>query len=106
MADNDKSNNSVKIGITAGVIGAAAGAASVYLSDKNNRKKVANRLEQVKKWSDRTVAEWKAKTEEATDKSVKKADNVKQEVTEKTETALDDEDEENKKILHSSTQVN
>lgn len=64
MGDDSKTKF-VKIGITAGVIGAAAGAAAgVLLSDKKNRQKLASKLDQMKKWSDKTVSEWREKMED------------------------------------------
>lgn len=54
----------VKVGIAATVVGAAAGAAGMYLSDKKHRDKAAKQLDKAKKWSDKTLDEWKNKMDD------------------------------------------
>lgn len=54
----------IKVGIAATVVGAAAGAAGVYLSDKKNREKTAKQLDKAKKWSDKTLDDWKKKADD------------------------------------------
>jgi signal transduction histidine kinase len=61
MTDNKgKSDQASKL-VTSLAAGLALGAATVYLSDKKNQKKVAKKLDEVRSWSDKNVAQWKEK---------------------------------------------
>jgi signal transduction histidine kinase len=82
----------IKVGIAATVVGAAAGAAGVYLSDKKNRDKAAKQLDKAKKWSDKTLDEWKNKAddlhlhdkaEELKHQAKEKADDLKDNAVDK-----------------------
>jgi hypothetical protein len=49
MADNKKGVNPAAAAAIGAVVGAAAGAAAIALSDKDNRKKIAKKLDEYKK---------------------------------------------------------
>ena len=66
MADNKKGVNPAAVGLAGIVIGAAAGAAAVALSDKENRKKLEKRAclrRHIQGWSNRTPGITQRKSE-------------------------------------------
>lgn len=60
MADNKKGVNPAAVGLAGIVIGAAAGAAAVALSDKENRKKLQKTVKDLKTEGSKRLDEWKA----------------------------------------------
>ena len=65
MTDTKKTDTSVSGKVaTAGLVGLAVGAASVYLSDKKNQDKVAKKIDEVRSWSDKTVSDLKVKVDD------------------------------------------
>lgn len=60
MTDTKK-NQSINVAFAAGAVGAAVGAASVYMMDKNNQKKVAKSVTKLRQWSEKTVDDLKKK---------------------------------------------
>jgi hypothetical protein len=77
----DKSQQAGKL-VTSLAAGVALGAATVYLSDKKNQKKVAKKLDEVRTWSDKTVAQWKEKNNDLKEDIHELSDNVEGEIKE------------------------
>lgn len=64
MADNDSNNkkgSNLGTAVVSAAIGAAVGAAAVALSDKENRKKIANKVDQLKKEGEKKLDEYQKK---------------------------------------------
>ncbi len=80
----DKSAQAGKL-VTSLAAGVALGAATVYLSDKKNQKKVAKKLDEVRAWSDKTVAQWKEKNSDIEEDVHKLSDKGEEEVKENLE---------------------
>ncbi len=79
MSDTKDKQTSGKL-VTSLAAGVALGAATVYLSDKKNQKKVAKKLEDVRAWSDKTVTQWKEKSDEFKDDTQKLAGKAEKEL--------------------------
>lgn len=62
--DNKKSVNPVSVGLAGMVIGAAAGAAAVALSDEKNRNKLQKTVNNLKKEGSKRLDDWKSKAQE------------------------------------------
>jgi len=69
--------------VTSLAAGVAIGVATAYLSDKKNQKKVAKKLDEVRTWSDKTVAQWKEKGDDLKDDARELKGKVEEEVTDK-----------------------
>lgn len=86
-------NNDQKKGSGAGaalLVGVAVGAAGMYLKDKKNQKKVSQKLDEIRAWSDKNM-------KSLTDTAKEKADDVmemKDDAKAKLEDTMDDIDDE------------
>ncbi len=69
---NKKGLSSLALGIFSAAVGAAAGAAAVVLSDKDNRKKVQNKIEEYEKDGAKIITNIKNSAKKLTSKSSKK----------------------------------
>lgn len=76
MTDIKKTNQAMRVAVTAGAIGAAAGAVGVLMMDKKNQKMVSEKVDQIKKWSDKTVNDLKSKTDDAVDTASQQVDKL------------------------------
>lgn len=84
MTDKKDKQTTGKL-VTSLAAGVALGAASVYLSDKKNQKKVAQKLDDVRSWSDKTVAQWKEKGDELKDEAQELAEKSEKEISDNLE---------------------
>lgn len=85
--NNKDKNNSLALGL---LLGAAAGAVSVLMTDKKNRKKVSEKMEQMKRWSTTTSEDIKKKADTATNDARQTLDEVKVRTERKAKIAKDD----------------
>lgn len=82
MTDTKKNKlNPVAVGAAGAVIGVAAGAVAMALSDKNNRKKVEKTMKDVKVWGDKKVSELKKQTSKTQKDVLDEVDDLKKDLS-------------------------
>lgn len=79
--------NSLTLGL---VLGAAAGAVGVLLTDKSNRKKVSDKMQQARQWSMQTSKDLKDKALQVQDSAEDKAKEAKTRVQKRTNSVKED----------------
>lgn len=91
----DKTTKSPSKGTAATLlVGVAVGAAGMYLRDKDNQKKVAKKLDEIRAWSDKNMKDWKEKAEDTEEKVVKMKDDLEDQA----EDLSDEEDQPTKSL--------
>lgn len=75
-----KSVNPIAAGAAGAVIGVAAGAAAMALSDKNNRKKVEKTMSDMRVWGDKKVKEMKSQVGKTQKEIAGSAKEIKEEL--------------------------
>ena len=80
---NKKGMSPVGAGVVGAVVGAAAGATAVALSDPENRKKIVNEFNVIKKEGQKVYAEMEKKAEDTASVGEEKVEEAKQAVKSK-----------------------
>ncbi len=84
---NKEKNNSLALGL---LLGAAAGVVGVLMTDKKNREKVSQKMDQMKQWSATTSQDIKSKADAGKDDMQKSLEDVKVRAERKAKIAKDD----------------